>query len=160
MPTRNCGRRLTDSQVAEVLPRGASKSALAALADAQALLQSRGPASAVDRVHTGIHGYLESVCRAAGIDVAEDASANALLKALLAGHPALTDLGPRTEEIKRMLKGSGSIIDAMGTVRNNASLAHPNEELLGHDEAVLVINLGRSLLGYLDSKLSPQERGR
>ena len=35
-------------------------------------------------------------------------------------------------------------------VRNNASVAHPNEDLLGHEEAELVINVGRSLLSYLD----------
>jgi hypothetical protein len=47
----------------------------------------------------------------------------------------------------------------MGTLRNRASLAHPNEELLDHDEALLVINLGRSLLRFLDAKLKNAERG-
>jgi hypothetical protein len=41
----------------------------------------------------------------------------------------------------------------MGTLRNRASLAHPNEELLGQEEALFVINLGRSLLRFLDAKL-------
>jgi hypothetical protein len=39
-------------------------------------------------------------------------------------------------------------------VRNQASVAHPNEELLGDAEAHLVINVGRTLLNYLDAKLS------
>ena len=52
-----------------------------------------------------------------------------------------------------MLKTSAAIVDAMGTVRNRASLAHPNEELLDHEEALLVINLARSLLRFLDEKL-------
>ena len=57
-------------------------------------------------------------------------------------------------------------MDAMGTLRNRASLAHPNEELLGHDEALLVINLARSLLRFLYAKLkgaeadAAAERGR
>ena len=51
------------------------------------------------------------------------------------------------------MRSSASIVDAMGTLRNRASLAHPNEELLDHDEALLVINLARSLLRFLDSKL-------
>jgi len=51
-----------------------------------------------------------------------------------------------------------AIIDAMGAVRNNASLAHPNEELLGHDEALLAINLGRWLRGYFDAKLTGATR--
>jgi hypothetical protein len=33
-------------------------------------------------------------------------------------------------------------------------VAHPNQELLDEPEARLVINVGRSLLHYLDSKLS------
>jgi hypothetical protein len=41
----------------------------------------------------------------------------------------------------------------LNPVRNNASVAHPNEDLLGHEEAELVINVGRSLLSYLDAKL-------
>ena len=41
----------------------------------------------------------------------------------------------------------------MGTLRNRASLADPNEDLLDHEEALLVINLARSLLRFLDAKL-------
>ena len=77
-----------------------------------------------------------------------------MLKALLEHHPALKDLGPRTEDIRKMIRASASIVDAMGTLRNKASLAHPNEELLGHEEALLVINLARSLIRFLDAKIS------
>jgi hypothetical protein len=42
---------------------------------------------------------------------------------------------------------------------DSASLARPNEELLDQDEALLVINLGRSLLRYLDAKLKSAEPG-
>ncbi|GAH63627.1 unnamed protein product, partial [marine sediment metagenome] len=33
------------------------------------------------------------------------------------------------------------------------SVAHPNEDLLEKDEAMLVINVARTLLHYLDAKL-------
>jgi hypothetical protein len=69
----------------------------------------------------------------------------------------LTDLGPRGEDIKRILRTSASIVDAMGTLRNRASLAHPNEDILDRDEALLVINVGRSLLRFLDSKLGMEQ---
>jgi hypothetical protein len=124
------------------------------LADAQALLESRGPTSAVDRVHTGLHGFLRAACQNAGIPVDGDATPNQLLKALLDRHPSLADLGPRSEEVKRLIRTSASIVDSMGTLRNRASLAHPNEELLDHDEALFVINLARSLLRFLDAKFS------
>jgi len=54
-----------------------------------------------------------------------------------------------------VLRASGSILDALNPVRNNASVAHPNQDLLGRDEAQLIINVGRSLLSYLDAQLGP-----
>ncbi|WP_081901286.1 hypothetical protein [Ferrimicrobium acidiphilum] len=38
--------------------------------------------------------------------------------------------------------------------RNQASVAHPNQELLDETQARLVTNVGRSLLSHLDAKLS------
>ena len=140
--------------VPHVEPSTSTDSGLAALADAQALLRNRGATSAVDRVHTGLHAFLKAACDRSSINYPSNPSANQLLKLLLKHHPALNDLGPRTEDIRRMIRSSASIIDAMGTLRNNTSLAHPNEELLGHDEALFVINLARSLLRFLDAKVS------
>lgn len=139
--------------VPAVVPTG-SQAAIAALADAQALLESRGPTSAVDRVHTGVHGFLKGACSEANIEFEPDATSNQLLKLLLEHHPALQDLGSRGQEVRRLIRMSASIVDAMGTLRNHASLAHPNEELLDQEEALLVINLARSLLRFLDGKLN------
>jgi len=102
-----------------------------ALDDAETLLQNGGPESAVDRVHTALHGHLGFLC-----------------------DEAHSDLGPRAKDIETVFKASGSILDALNPVRNNASVAHPNAALLGREEAQLVINVGRSLLVYLDSKIA------
>lgn len=85
-----------------------------------------------------------------------DPTANQLLRRLLDSHPRLANLGPRADDIRRVIQTSGTIVDALGTLRNRATLAHPNEELIGHDEALLVINVTRSLLRFLDSKLARQ----
>ena len=69
------------------------------------------------------------------------------------GEPLVRALGRRGQDIETVLRASGSILDALNPVRNNASVAHPNEDLLGREEAELVINVGRSLLSYLDAKL-------
>jgi len=140
-------------QIDHVPPQTASDAALAALADAQTLLRERGPTSAVDRVHTGLHGFLRTACAQAGITVPADASANVLMRRLLDQHPLLADLGPRSDEIRRVIQTSGAIVDALGTLRNRATLAHPNDELIGQDEALLVINVTRSLIAYLDTKV-------
>ncbi len=135
-------------------PATSTDAGLAALADAQALLRTRGPTSAVDRVHTGLHAFLRAACDDAGIVYPADPSANQLLKLLLDQHMKLDDLGPRSDEVKRVIRTAGNIVDALGTLRNRASLAHPNVELLDQDEALLVISVARALLRYLDSKVS------
>lgn len=140
--------------VPEVVPERVTDAGLAALADAQELLRTRGPTSAVDRVHTGLQDFLKAACDEEGITYPSDPSATQLLKALLEHHSALSDLGPRTEDLKRIIRTSGSIVDSLGTLRNRASLAHANQELLDKDEALLVINIARSLLRFFDSKFS------
>jgi hypothetical protein len=127
---------------------------LRALADAENLIQTSGPTSAVDRVHTVLHGYLQAACDGEGIAYRRDDTMVTLLRKLQSGHPMLSDLGPRAQDIGKVLNASASILDAMLPVRNQASVAHPNQELLGEAEARLVINVGRSLLNYLDAKLS------
>lgn len=47
-----------------------------------------------------------------------------------------------------------SILNELNFIRNNGSMAHPNENLLGEAEAMLVVNAGRTILGYLDARLS------
>jgi hypothetical protein len=123
-----------------------------ALDDADTLMRTSGPQSAVDRVHTAMHGYLHSLCDEVGIAHDARPTMNQLFKALRAAHPGLANVGARPEEVTRMLGAMASILDALNPVRNNASVAHPNDELIGKPEAMLVINTVRTLLGYFESK--------
>ena len=66
-----------------------------ALDDADVLLKSSGPQSAVDRVHTAFHGYLYALSNEAGVGGLPDRpTMNQLFKAMRGSHPALTNLGP------------------------------------------------------------------
>lgn len=123
-----------------------------ALDDADILVRNAGPPSAVDRVHTALHGYLHALCREAGLELAGHPTMNQLFKALRANHPALSQLGSSAEEVSRVLQSMATILDALNPVRNSSSVAHPNAELIGEPEAVLVINTVRTLLGYLEAK--------
>jgi len=140
--------------VAGPVPRITSDVVLRALEDAENLIRTSGPTSAVDRVHTVLHGYLQAVCDSEGIAYKRSDSMVVLFKKLRSGHSKLADLGPRAQDVEKVLNSCGNILDAMLPVRNQASVAHPNQKLLGDAEAQLVINVGRSLLHYLDSKLS------
>jgi hypothetical protein len=76
-----------------------------------------------------------------------------LFKLIRQDHPALQNLGARSQDIERVLQSFASIMDALNPIRNTASIAHPNTDLLEKDEAMLVINAARTMLHYLDAKL-------
>ena len=124
-----------------------------AISDAETLITQNGATSGVDRVHTALHGYLRAVCDKANISYAKDAGLPELFKVLREGHPSFQVKGPQGVEIQQVLRALGSIISALNPVRNRASVAHPNEDLLDEPEAMLVINSARTILNYLDSKL-------
>ena len=124
-----------------------------ALDDAEQLLRTQGPASAFERVHTALHGYLKTVARELGVSTDEDLSLPALFKVVWSTHPSLGGAEPYGEEVRRLLRTAAGIVESLNTFRNKASIAHPNDNLLQDPEAMLAINLARSLLHYLDAKL-------
>jgi len=124
-----------------------------ALSDAELLLKNNGAVNAIDRAHTALHGYLKSVCQDYSINVGNDPGITDLYKAIRKDIPAIRDLGNRSEDLNKMLRSLMSVLDALNPIRNKASVAHPNENLLSNDEAVFTINIIRSVLHYLDSKL-------
>jgi len=105
------------------------------------------------RVHTALHGHLHALCEEPGITVASTATLQGLLHALRSGHPRLASTGPRADDVSRVLYAMATIMDALNPLRNRASVAHPNIELLDNAEAMLVVNATRTILAYLDSKL-------
>jgi hypothetical protein len=116
--------------VAPSTPALTSAVVIRAIDDAEALLQKGGATSAVDRVHTSLHGHLRFLCDEAGISYGRDDTIVSLLKKLRQAHPKLQDLGPRANDIDTVLKASGSILDALNPVRNNAK---PERRALGPD---------------------------
>ncbi len=142
------------SPVASPAPQITSNVVERAIGDAETLLQTSGATSAVDRIHTALHGYLQAVCDETGIQYAKDDSITRLLRLLKQQHPAIQSLGARQQDIERIFQAFGSVMDALNSIRNNASVAHPNETLLGREEAMLAINAARTLMHYLDAKFS------
>ena len=124
-----------------------------ALADADELLRSRPASSAIDRLHTAFHGYLQEQCLSHNILYSSSDSITTLFKRLREGHPRLKVEISKHEEIKRICNALAAIIDSLNPIRNQLSRAHPNEEVVDEDEALLVVNIIRTLFHYLDSKL-------
>lgn len=124
-----------------------------ALADAEGLIRTNGATSAVDRIHTALHGHVLALCEEAGIEVDRETSMTKALKLLRQSHPALAASGPRADDVTRVLGAMATVLDSLNPLRNNASVAHPNEELLDEPEAQLAINAARTVFAFLDAKL-------
>lgn len=124
-----------------------------ALHDADTLIATNGALSAVDRLHTALHGYLQFACSQARISVPAQASITALYKALRASHPRLQATGAHQQEVGRILSALATVLDSINTLRNHGSIAHANEDLLAGPEAQLTVNAVRTLFGYITEKL-------
>jgi len=124
-----------------------------ALKDAQNLIKDCGPASGIDRVHTAFHGYLNAVATRAEITFKENSNLIDMFKLIRTKHPALGAREPRVLEIDRVLRSMAAIVDALNTIRNNASGAHPSPTVLKEPEAMLIINSVNTLLHYIDARL-------
>lgn len=124
-----------------------------AILDAEVLIRENGATSGIDRIHTTLHGYFLAICDGVNISHNNEASVTALFGLLRQHHPKLQPIGPRADDITRMLRSLSTIIDALNPLRNQASVAHPNPNLLAEDEAWLVINAARALLHYIEKKV-------
>ncbi|ARZ73033.1 hypothetical protein CCR98_02180 [Stenotrophomonas sp. WZN-1] len=135
-------RRLTASEVVE-----------RALRDADQLLQTNGAVSALDRVHTALHGYLLDVCAASGLTAIPTAPIGSLFKTIRNEHPSLVAMNKHDPQVDVVLASLAGAVTALNTLRNNASVAHPNQVLLREGEAMLMVNLVRTLFNYLETRL-------
>lgn len=129
------------------------KSVLEALKDAEVLLQQRGPTSAVDRVHTALHGYLKELCQDRNLDIGEDPSLPKLFKIIRSEFPEFKGEDKNHTEILDILNSMSQGIDKLNKIRNEGTRAHPQDGLIGEPEAWLCINFGFSILNYLSLKL-------
>lgn len=124
-----------------------------ALRDAELLITGSGPVSAVDRVHTALHGFLIELCDKHSITCAVNANITQLYKSLRENVTILKDLEAHGGEVGKIVRSLSSILDAMNPIRNYGSVAHPNQNLIGEAEAKLFINSARTIFHYLDEKL-------
>jgi hypothetical protein len=140
--------------VANLWPQLTSDWVKRAIVDAETLLQTSGATSALDRMHTALHGYLRLACDRANIAYEKDDTITRLLNILQKEHSVFQTADAQKEQTRKILKAFATISDALNTLRNHASLAHANQDLLEPAEAMLAINAARSILNYLDAKFS------
>jgi hypothetical protein len=131
-----------------------SVAVLKALSDFEVLVRSQGgPTSGLDRIHTAFHGFLKSACAEACIAHPDDADMVSLFALIREKHPKFQKTVPGLERTTNILRGMSRIVDALNPVRNRHSMAHPTDELLEEPEALLTVNVVKTLLHYLEMKL-------
>jgi Abortive infection C-terminus len=126
-----------------------------ALVDAEQLLSnSGGPISAVDRVHTALHGYLREICirLKATAEPVSTLDITRLFKALRATR--IFNQSAHSQHAEKLAQAMAVIIDVLNPIRNQGSMAHANAVLLTEAEAMLAINAARTILHYLDASVS------
>lgn len=124
-----------------------------ALRDAERLLATEGATSGVDRVHTAFHGYLRALASRAGLNQSDTAGVTELFRLIRFQHPSFTGIAAHQAEIDKILRALANVVDTLNPLRNQASVAHPNVDLLAEPEAMLFINSVRCLLHYLNAKV-------
>ncbi|MNI55986.1 hypothetical protein D3C73_1109680 [compost metagenome] len=121
----------------------------------QTLISQHNCRSAVDRAHTALHGYLKETCKNAGLIIKENnPKIQDYWSKLKQEHPSiLIDHSQSHLPINQIVNAIGKLLENLNEIRNNKSYSHPNEEIIGEEEAKLVLNLFRSILHYIDSKI-------
>lgn len=124
-----------------------------ALDDAERTVNEGKPQNAVDRVHTAVQGHLRHICKEQDISHVEKDTIAGLSSKLRQHYKDSKDVS-NNDPIIQVLNGITSIFEGMNTLRNRASLSHSENKLLDKHEALLVINISRSLMAYLDIEFS------
>lgn len=130
-----------------------SKNVFQALNEAELLIEKAGAASAYDRMHTALHGFLQTVCDKNNIQYGSLESITALLPKINALIKSKVIDDGRNEKVFMMLRSVGAILENINYLRNNHCMSHPTENLLNENDARFAINLARSMMSYIDSLL-------
>jgi hypothetical protein len=124
------------------------------LSEVEHAVTSERETGGVDRIHSAMHGYLQAVCRAAGISFSDGARVDELFSVIRARHPAFSRTAPRAAETTAICRAMAQVLVVLNPIRNDGSMAHPTEQLIEPIEATLVINAVRTILHYVDAKLA------
>lgn len=121
-----------------------------AVEDAELFIREGKYDSAVDRIHTAFHGYLQQLLTEHGEKFESNDSITALYTKLHAYYASAirpTEVGDR---VKTILRSAGGMINAVNELRNNNTVAHPNGQLIHAREAQLVIRLVNTIVDYIE----------
>jgi DNA-directed RNA polymerase subunit L len=120
------------------------------------LISNHSYGSAVDRAHTALHGYLDQICKDAGLEfAAADPNIMEMWQKIKAEHPKFRiNVQENNKPVNQIVNAISKVLHNLNDIRNKQTYSHPNEEIIDENEAQLVINLSRVLLQYIDRKVT------
>lgn len=121
-----------------------------AISDAELFFREDKYDSAVDRIHTVLHGYLRNLLDKHGQVYTEGESIAALYSKLHSYYGINIQPPEVAVRIKEILRSGSGMITKINELRNNNTVAHANEQLIQKREAQLVIRLINALVYYID----------
>ena len=121
-----------------------------AIKDAEDFIRNGNYLSAIDRIHTTLHGYLRWRLDEENLEYNESDTIMQLYSKL---HKNYED-AYKNKEINKLtltaIRSASGVIDSLNTTRNKFSLAHPNDETIGNAEAKLLIGLSKYIFEYIE----------
>ncbi len=128
-----------------------------AIGDAQTFIAQGKYSSAVDRVHTALHGYLRIRSDELELKYEESDMMPKLFNLL---YKKWEELGASTmnEIMLKALRSASATIEALNEIRNKYSLAHPNKEIISEDEAKFVLGLTENIVNYIEKRSIKDEK--
>ncbi|MFC0015220.1 MULTISPECIES: abortive infection family protein [Allobacillus] len=124
------------------------------LLQADILIANHSYSSAVDRVHTALHGYMKELCDEQNITFEDQyVKIQDMWGKFKMEHPSFNiDIKKHQRPINKTVNAIGKFLENMSDIRNKHVFSHPNDDIIEEYEANFIINLSRALLYYIDSK--------
>jgi len=120
-----------------------------AIEDAELFMNDGKYSSALDRIHTALHGYIRKKLTDLNEPFVESDTLSQLYTKLHC-YVSRTMSGEIADLIKTTLRSSTGVIAALNDLRNRHTLAHPNDVLVCNNEAKLCINMAKVLSDYIE----------
>lgn len=121
-----------------------------AVEDAEFFIKEGKYDSAVDRVHTAFHGYLQQLLDEHKVTYNKKEDIAALYSKLHDLYGKSIQPSDVASRIKTIVRSGAGMINAVNELRNNNTIVHPNGLLIQKREAQLVIGLTKAMLDYIE----------
>lgn len=147
----NIDVQVEDFEVFDFSELGLDSTLRKAICDAETFMHQGNYSSCLDRVHTALHGYLRAKLDETGTAYEESDMMPKLFNLLYRQWESTqsSDIG---DMMLKTLRSASASLDALNDIRNRHSLAHPNSEIIGEQEAKLVLGIAESIITYIESR--------